>query len=205
MRATNPRDVHIVIGGVDLVRLFRVVNHPAAIAAFDLEMVVAPASRRHDRSVVLRAAAETARIARCHVDVVIHRDRQSSAAVFPRRSTVIAYVDSAIVAIVNPAWCRHRHEQHVMVRVRVIGIAAHHVPVRDLLPGISAVGRPMQIDPATNHVVRIGRMHDNGIAVGHLAFAGEMRAGDVLPGVAAVACPENAEHVFVRCRDLKID
>ena len=92
-----------------------------------------------------------------------------------------------------------------MVCVRVIGIAARSVPVRDLFPRISAVGRAMQIDPATNHVVRIGRMHDNGIAVGHLAFAGEMRAADVLPGVAAVACPENAEHVFVRCRDLKIN
>src|SRR4051812_10245142 len=70
-----------------------------------------PGGRGPARPVVRRAAPETAGAAGSHIVVVIHRDRQSFAAVFPRRSAVIAYIASAIVGIVNPAWRPRRHEQ----------------------------------------------------------------------------------------------
>ena len=94
-----------------------------------------------ERAVVLSAAAEAQRIARRYVDVVIHRATEPDAAVLPVKSAIIAHVHAAIVRVVNAAGRRRRHEQRVMIGMRVIRLAAFGIPERDLLPFAPAISR----------------------------------------------------------------
>ena len=104
-------------------------------------MIVAPAGRRDERAIVLGAAAETQRIAWRHVEIVIHRAPEADTAVLPGAAAIITHIHAAIVAIVNPARQRCRHEQRMMIGMRVIRLAAVRVPTRDLLPLGAAIGR----------------------------------------------------------------
>ena len=63
----------------------------------------------------------------------------------------------------------------------------------------------MQVHAAAQDVVRISRVNDNGIAVSHLAFVGEVGTSDAFPGVAAIARPENAEQVVIGRGDLQVE
>ena len=52
----------------------------------------------------------------------------------------------------------------------------------------------MQLDTTAQHVVRVSRMHDDRVVVGHLPLGGEMRAADIDPMIAAVARAKDTEH-----------
>ena len=80
-----------------------------------------------------------------------------------------------------------------MIRVRVHWIAALSIPMSDLFPSLPAVLCAMQIDAAANHVIGIGRMHDDRIAVRDLPFAFEVFAVNALPTVTAVRAAKNSQ------------
>ena len=111
-------------------------------------------------------------------------------------AAVLAHIDAAVIAIVDAAGRRGGHEQSVMIGVRVTGRAAVRVPMRDLLPLAAAIRRPVQIHAAADDMVRVVGMDDDRIAVGHLPFGREMSAGDVLPGITAIARAEDPKHTF---------
>src|SRR5215813_15467886 len=85
-----------------------------------------------------------------------------------------------------------------MIGVRVNCVAAIGVPMRDFLPGITAVSRAMEIDATTDHMIGISRMDYDRITVRYLPFAFEMVSPDVLPFVTAVCTAKHSEEeIFI--------
>lgn len=168
-------------------------------------MIVGSACFRHHRPIILGASAEAACIARRGVEIVIHRDRQPLAPVLPSLPAIFAHIDAPIIAVIDTSGRRGRHEQGVMVRMRIFIFAGLQVPTGNFLPRSTSVGRAMQIDPATKNVVCIGRMNDDRVPVSHLFFVSEMRARNVFPAIATIIRPEDTEHILRFARRLEIE
>src|SRR5205807_5553529 len=100
-------------------------------------------------------------------------------------------VQTTIVRIVNAPWGSERHQKMVMIGMRVIRVSSLRIPSRHLLPALAAVCRQMQIYAATQHVIRILRMHRYGISVRDLCFPREMFPPDFSPAFPAIVAPKN--------------
>src|SRR6266446_8406075 len=124
----------------------RIVDHPTTITPQNLEMVIAPAVSRYQSSIVLSAAAKVAPVALCDIHVVIHRDGETFAAVRPSDASVFTYVESTVIGIID-ATCRcNRHQEMMMISVRIIVLAALGIPSRHSCPRLASVGAQMQVD-----------------------------------------------------------
>ena len=83
-----------------------------------------------------------------------------------------------------------------MVCVRVVGLPALVIPESNLLPSLAAVLRQVQVNPAADDDVGVGRVHGNRVAVRDLPLSGEVIPCDVLPSVAAVRRDEDAKQAI---------
>src|SRR5712672_1430403 len=81
----------------------------------------------------------------------------------------------------------------MMFGVGITRIATFQIPLSDLLPGLSAILRLVQINSATNHDIWISRMDNNGIAIGDLSFIHEMISTDIFPRVSTVGTAKNTQ------------
>ena len=179
---------------VDVPGLPRIDDYPAAVAAEQLEEVAGEARVRHQRAVVLGAAAVDARVGLRDVEVVEHVGCERLAAVGPLPAAVFTEVAPAVVGAVEPPRHARREDELVMVGVRVVRRVSLGVPLRRAPPGGTAVGREVQVDAAAHDVIRIERMYRDRVVVGHLLFGPDLWAGHVGPGGAAVGRPEHAQH-----------
>ena len=143
--------------------VFRIDDHPSAIASRHLDKIVGPATeddglalvgfdlpgKREVGAVVLHAATEHATVALRNVDVVEHADGEPVAPVFPVQAAVHADVHAAIVHVVDESGLIHRHEKAMMIRMGIMPGAARGVPSRGANPVLAAVKCPIQIDAPT--------------------------------------------------------
>src|SRR5262249_12086238 len=85
-----------------------------------------------------------------------------------------------------------------MISMGVSRITPISVPLRDPAPGLAAVPAAMQVHTAADYVIRIRRVHDNGITVRDLSFILEMAPLDVFPRIAAIHAAKNSQQeIFV--------
>src|ERR1041384_8166903 len=86
----------------------------------------------------------------------------------------------------------------MMIRVRLTFLSAFNVPTSYLAPRVPAVFRAMKIDSAADHIIRVGWMHNNCVAVGNLAFVSEVRSVNWPPQIAAIrAAIDSEQQIFV--------
>ena len=156
-------------------------------------MVVVAASPRDHRSVILRATPEMAAVTLRNIEIVIHRNREAFAAIRPGHTSVVADVHAAIVNGIDLSRCGRRHQELMMIGMRVFRLAGLRVPSRHLLPVLAAVGRQMEIDTAAQDMIRILRMNGDGVSVRNLSFIREMFAPNFSPAFSAIVASENTE------------
>ena len=196
-----PRQDHVVGGCIVLAWVPWIDDEPAAISIVPLDEPTRIAVERDVCAVVLKPAAEHPRSRLRHINVVEHRRHELLAAIAPGRAAVLADIEAAVIKRIDETRLRRRHQQAMVIAVGVVLAGAHvmavGVPERGAVPGLAAIGRAMQVDPAAQHVLGIRGVNGNGVAVGHLLLVGEMIARDVVPARSAVGGLENTAHAVL--------
>jgi len=81
-----------------------------------------------------------------------------------------------------------------MVRMSILRMTTVTFPLSYSAPAVAAILGTMQIDSAANHMLVIGGVDHDRIAVRHLPFFVEMAVTDVLPGIAAIRTAIDTQH-----------
>jgi hypothetical protein len=84
-----------------------------------------------------------------------------------------------------------------MICVGIVWLSSISVPAGDLFPGLAAVFGTVQIYATTNDVIRICRMHHDGVAVRDLSFVAKVRSMNAFPIITAVGTTEDSEQKIV--------
>src|SRR4029453_2457773 len=118
---------------------------------------------------VLRAAPEMAAVTLRNIEIVIHRNRETFAAIRPGDVSISAYVLTAIVNGIDLSRCGRGHQELMMIRMRVFRRARRHGPPSCLLSLPSCVCRQMELGTAAQSIIRILRMNGDGVPVPNLS------------------------------------
>src|SRR5438093_1512159 len=171
-----------------------IITHPTAIAAKDLEMVIAPSRDCHECPIILSPSAKEMPVALRYIHVVIHRDRETFAPVAPCESSVFTHIETAIIGIVHAARSSRRHQKMMMIRMRIMNTSAIGIPPRRSGPRFAAVSSEMEVNAATKNVIRMLRMNGDRIPIRNLTFRSEMTTTNFRPPLTSVGAAEYTQN-----------